>query len=310
MTLFKRALFLVVFVSAAGLLGTEICYAQNSVSLEAEIQTLEKTASAQGVSAQDRHGVLVKLASLRQLSGDIEGAAKNWLEAAMAVPGKVDDDALLSCAYCLAAMGEWDRAATALDPLLAKSARARFLDTGIKAIKTGDTSTLGAIADISEYNQMKSEILFMLWKLSDKSTAENWRRRLIAEFPDSTEGRLAAGTPASSIAIKPSPFWLLLGMLDAQAASQSSTRSSTRPSPAPSAPSVSPSTSPAPKLQTGIFGNQANANVQIEKLKSAGFSPVLEQRGDMWAVIVPAGTDANRTGAELRAAGYESFLVK
>ncbi|MDR0503915.1 MAG: SPOR domain-containing protein [Treponema sp.] len=302
MTHNRRVLLSGVFTLALCSFGLKAAYAQSGVSLEAEIQTLEKAASAQGVSAQERRGVLVKLAQLRQLSGDIEGAAKNWLEAAIAIPGKVDDDALLSCAYCLAAMGEWDRAATALDPLLAKSARARFLDTGIKAIRTGDTSTLGAIADISEYNQMKSEILFMLWKLSDKEKAENWRKRLIAEFPDSPEGRLAAGAAASSIAIKPSPFWLLLGMLDIQAGNRSSA--------APVQPVPNAAQLPALKLQTGIFGNQANARAHMEKLKSAGFSPVLEQRGEMWAVIVPAETDANRVSTDLRAAGFESFIVK
>jgi hypothetical protein len=36
----------------------------------------------------------------------------------------------------------------------------------------------------------------------------------------------------------------------------------------------------------------------------------MEKRNELWAVIVPAGTDTNRTIAELRAAGFESFPLK
>jgi hypothetical protein len=48
----------------------------------------------------------------------------------------------------------------------------------------------------------------------------------------------------------------------------------------------------------------------MANLKAAGFSPSLEKRNEMWAVTVLAGTDTNRTIAELRAAGFESFPLK
>jgi hypothetical protein len=48
----------------------------------------------------------------------------------------------------------------------------------------------------------------------------------------------------------------------------------------------------------------------MENLKKAGFSPLLEIRNEKWAVMVPAGADTNRTIAELRAAGFESFPVR
>jgi cell division septation protein DedD len=183
-------------------------------SLEAEIQNMEKSVSAAGITPAQKHDALVRLARLRQLSGDIEGAAKNWLEAAAAIPGQVDDEALLSCAYCLAAMGEWNRAATALEPIVSKLPRARFLDLSIKAIISGDTSNLAVIVEHPNYYEIKTEILFVLWKVSRGNSGEKWRQRLAAEFPQTPEGQLALGLSSSSISIRPSPFWLFASGLD------------------------------------------------------------------------------------------------
>ena len=321
-----RAVFFAIVIIALTT-GAPAVFAQNAVSLDAEIQSVEKTAFEKGAPAVQRHEALVRLARLRQLSGDIEGAAKNWLEAAAAIPGSVDDDALLSCAYCLAAMGEWDRASAALHPLLEKSARARFLDISMKAIKTGDVSMLSAIANVPEYSQMKSQIFFMLWKTSRAQAAEIWRQRLAEEFPQSPEGRLASGENTNAVIIKPSPFWLFMGSLELQSESaaenapvqtsqpqiqtpQAQTPQAQTPqTPAPQA-SKPPASAQTVKLQTGLYSLKDNAQTQIAKLEKAGFSPTLEQRGDKWAVIVSSGADANRTIRELKSAGFDSFPLK
>jgi len=335
----KKSVFLVLLIILACAFGQQAVFAQTGVSLEVELKNIEASAHKQGISAQEKHDALVRLARLRQLSGDIEGAARNWLEAAAAIPGKVDDDALLSCAYCLAAMGEWDRAITALEPLQSKSPRARFLDTAVKAVKTGDTSALSAIADNPEYSQLKAEILFILWKTAKGDAPEKWRQRLIAEFPQTPEGRLAA-SQSSSVVVRPSPFWLFAGGYDSltvlasekpseMPAVQVAVVEQTPPAfqvgasqavSQPSAPqtnvvqSVPQAASSTARLQTGIFGRQVNAQAQITNLKQAGFSPSIEERivngNEMWAVTVPAGTDQGRTIRELREAGFESFPVK
>ena len=342
----KKTVFFILIILACAF-GQRSVFAQTGVSLEVEIKNIEAAAYKQGASAVERHNALVRLARLRQLSGDIEGAAKNWFEAAAAIPGRVDDDALLSCAYCLAAMGEWDRAITALEPLLIKSSRARFLDTAVKAIKTGDSTALTALADNPEYLEMKSQIIFVLWKLSHAQTAEKWRQRLIAEFPQTPEGRLAVNQSPSSAVVRPSPFWLFAGGYDsltvlpnetsnattaqrpasvttasaptgaaqaAPAAVQPSAAQSTSQSRVSPQPSVTQSASSSARLQTGIFGRQANAQTQAASLRQAGFSPSVEQRvvngNEMWAVTVPVGTDQGRSIRELREAGFESFPVK
>jgi len=327
----KRFIFLILMIAVACAFGQRTVFAQTGVSLEVEIKTIEASVSKQGISAVERHDALVRLARLRQLSGDIEGAAKNWFEAAAAIPGKVDEDALLSCAYCLAAMGEWDRATTALDPLLSKSPRARFLNTVIIAIKTGDLSTLGSLADNPEYSGLKVEILFVLWKLTQGDLSEIWRKRLInEEFRQTPEGLLAAGKP--SAVIKPSPFWLFAGGLDSlpvlasekpsvttavQTTTAAQTTTATRTTSAAQATTTAqttPSASITARLQTGVFGREANAQAQAAKLRQAGFSPLIELRivngNEMWAVTVSAGTDQGRTISELREAGFESFPVK
>jgi len=281
--------------------------AQTGTSLEAEIQSIERTIAGQGISAQDRHDALVRLARLRQLSGDIEGAARNWLDAAAAIPGQVDDDALLSCAYCLAAMGEWDRARAAVAPLLLKSRRARYLEICINAINTGNTSTLASIADNVEYAQLQSEIYFMLWKISRGPSADAWRQRLAVEFPQTPEGRLALGEASPSVVVRPSPFWLFIGGLDSQPLTETAPRPSLQAPASAAPPPTQPQTA---RLQTGLFSREPNAQAQMAGLRQAGFSPSMEQRGEMWAVTVPAGADQSRTAAELKTAGFDSFPIR
>jgi len=322
----RLSLFFLILIFAAGNL-----FAQAGSSLAAEIQNIERAVARQGVSAAERHNALVRLAQLRQLSGDIEGAARNWLEAAAAIPGTVDDNALLACAYCLAAMGEWDRAATVLEPLLSKNIRARFLDIGIKAIKTGDVYALAALAANPDFSAIKNEILFLLWKITQRRevTGERWRLQLISEFPQSPEGRLAAGQAV----VNPSPFWLFVNGLDSLPLlsinneqrtisneqlvinnEQRTEGSRVAPSsgsvvvpPPHVVQSVTPS---AVRLQTGVFGREANAQAHITALRQAGFSPTVERRGEMWAVIVPGGADVSQTISDLQAAGFESFPIR
>ena len=279
----------------------------SGVSVTSEIQSIEREALRQGVSPAERHAALVRLARLRQLSGDIEGAAKNWLEAAGSIPGSVDDDALLACAYCLAAMGEWERAAIALEPLVSKNIRAFFLDTGIKAIQSADTSLLAGIADNPAFSEIKHEILFLLWKISRNASAEMWRQRLVSEFPHTPEGRLAMNN--GQLAMAPSPFWFFVSSLDSipLLAENPNLRFDEQRTESREQSVV---TQNSAKVQIGVFSQESNAQAQAASLRRAGFSPSIEQRGDRWAVTVPAGQDPNRTVGELKAAGFDSFLIK
>jgi hypothetical protein len=221
-------------------------------------------------------------------------------------------------------MGEWERAGAALEPLLPKMLRARFLDTGIKAIQSGNVSALVSLSGNSDYSQMKSEIYFLLWKLSKEP--EQWRQKLLTEYPQSPEGRMAAGEAD----IKTSSFWLFVDRMDSLAQIESEVFASTAvvssaPQSSPTVPqssstvTVTPVTQPVSqtvaasgvKLQTGIYSMEENAQAQASGLRKAGFSPSIEKRGnEMWAVTVPSGSDQNRTIRELKAAGFDSFPLR
>jgi cell division protein FtsN len=160
---------------------------------------------------------------------------------------------------------------------------------------------------------MKSETYFLLWKLSKGQAAEQWRQRLLTEYPQTPEGRRAAGIAD----VKTSPFWLFVSRMDsiAQIASATAVRTSavssvSQPS-SPAPQTVQANTSSGVKLQTGVFGKEDNANAQAAGLRQAGFSPSIEKRNnEMWAVTVPSGTDQNRTIRELKAAGFDSFPIR
>jgi hypothetical protein len=301
LTLSKFSFLIFLAIITAGTVS-----AQNGIPMSVEMQSVEKIIARRDSAPNERYEAFARLARLRQLSGDIEGAARNWLEAATAVPDKIDDGALLACAYCLAAMGEWDRASAALAPLLLTVPRAMFLELVINARKTGDASALAGIADKPEFSQLKSEIFFMLWKLSD--SAETWKRRLIAEFPESPEARLAADESQSKVIVKASPFWLFLNSFSTAEPEAFFPALESQPA---SPQNLEPA---AVRLQTGLFRQRANAQAQAEKLKKAGFSPSLEQRSangnEAWAVTVPAGRDVSRSIKDLRDAGFDgSFPI-
>ena len=288
-------------------------------SLEAEIQNIEKSASRQGITAAERHEALVNLARLRQLSGDIEGAAKNWLEAATAIPGRVDDEALLSCAYCLAAMGEWDRAIKALEPIASKLPRARFLDLSIKAIKSGDTSHLIAIVDHPNYYEIKTEILFVLWKVSRGNSGERWRQRLITEYPQTPEGQLASGLPSSSISIRPSPFWLFAGGLDslplAETKPDGKPASGAAQLPAPSAAQPAASVQPQRTTPTVAIAQAIPEDQSAFPPKAAASSqPQVSQQssssGKLQTGVFSRQENAQAQAEKLKGAGFSAAIEK
>ncbi|MDR2729307.1 MAG: SPOR domain-containing protein [Treponema sp.] len=306
-------------------------FSQNSLSLEAEIRNIEQKTHLKDSGSEQKHDAYVQLANLRQLSGDYEGAAKNWLEAAAAIPGSIDDDALFSCALCLAVTGEWERASKALEPLLFKSANARFLEACILAWKSGDISALSSIVNLNDYENLKTQIYFMLWKATG---SDSWKQRLISEFPESPEAGIASDE-TSMFSIKINSLWLYVLSRDVFTQMENITRNITQAvTAAPvehslpvSQPGIPLQTAPAPaartpekavetarRLQTGLFSKQANADDLAAKLRKAGFNPSLEQRivngNIMWAVTVPAGKDVNISIRELREAGFDSFPVK
>jgi cell division septation protein DedD len=315
-------------------------------SLGTEIQGIEKTLETPGLSGADRRAALARLARLRELSGNIEAAARAWGEAAAAEPGKPDDESLLRGAFCLAAMGEWEQAAAPVRTILLAGRpgpslrRARYLGAVVEALGSADFSALKSLADDPGFAAEKPAMYYILWKaLGPGGEGERWKTRLLAEYPQSPEARAAGSGGGGAISAAPTPLWLLFpgrnsfAVVPQAAASPAAVPASApvpagRPAPAvppasaaPSAATASPASiggaataSPAETLlQTGLFGSRENAEKQAERLRAAGFSPLLTRRAvkgaEYWAVGVSSGPDMSRMILALKNAGFESFPV-
>jgi hypothetical protein len=188
--------------------------AQESASLETfsfqtETARLRELISSPETAPRQRHNLLVELAELLRLSGDNEGAATVWKDAAVAVPGERDDRAVLERAACLMAIGEWDEAAAAVRLVLLTSRnapgiilRAKYLAAQIEAFTRGDTVALEFYLDDPDYASLKPSIYYTLYIIARDETYKN---RLITEYPASPETRLLTDDTIPF----PGAMWLL-----------------------------------------------------------------------------------------------------
>jgi hypothetical protein len=323
------------FLLLAGALYGQSGGAQG-LSLRTEMQNLEKLTGRTDLSPARRREALSSMARLQELSGDLEGAAKSWFDAAAADPAG-QDEPLLRGGACYAAMGEWERALAAARTVSLNTrnrqslVHARLLEARIEAFFFAENSgtpasgerpgsSLRALLTEEDFAAYKPSIYYTLWKLAG---AEDWKDRLISEFPRSPEGRIASGESGKpAISAVPTPLWLLFpGRDPAESASQAvsvpasgaaSTANTARPvSPAPTASAGQPAAGPA--LQAGLFSVEANAFELAERLRKAGFEPQINRRAvngrEYYAVNVSPGGDINKTIRELGGAGFDSFPV-
>lgn len=65
-------------------------------------------------------------------------------------------------------------------------------------------------------------------------------------------------------------------------------------------------------VQTGAFGNKANADAQLTKVKAAGFEAIMKQSGNLYRVQVGAYSqkgNADAMAVKLKAAGFDTFVT-
>ncbi|MDR1635875.1 MAG: SPOR domain-containing protein, partial [Treponema sp.] len=281
------------------------------LSLSAEMRNLERLAGGTDLSPARKKETLSSMARLKELSGDIEGAAKSWSDAA-AADQEGQDEPLLRGAACYAAMGEWEKALALARTVLLNSQnrqsllRARLLEAQIEAffseVNSGSLAgaesgaSLRALLEEEDFAAYRPSVYYTLWKLSG---AGDWKDRLIGEYPRSPEGRIAAagesGKPAISAA--PAPLWLLFpgrgGIPPPGTAAATPAPAVVEPAkaaPAGAAPAASAAAAngearanagePAAGavLQAGLFSREANALELAERLRQAGFKPQIGRR--------------------------------
>jgi cell division septation protein DedD len=297
-----------------------------------EIIALEQRLANTGLPASDRYNALVRLARLRQLSGNLSAAAANWLDAAAVNPN--DDSALVAGAYCLTAIGEWERAAQSIQPLIVSSRRgpavlqAFYLDAYLKTWSYSNASPLVALAADPEFASLRPMVYYTLWQILTRNPniavsagtavstgtagADSWKARLIAEYPGSPEA-LIAGSGGASVSAVQSPMWMLFPGAPVSASTKPPAVS-VPPPVRPPATSTPPPAVSVPVLQTGVFSREANARAQAEALRKAGFTATVSRKlvngAERWAVTVPAGQNTNKTMQDLKKAGFDSFPVR
>jgi hypothetical protein len=288
--------------------------------LASEIHSIENIITLINAEAnpESRQEAMIRLARLQQLSGDNEAAAHTWLAAAAVPQGPHTNTALVSAAYNLAAMGDWEKASAVISPVLQENRdrhnvlRARYLEACAKAWNGTDASGLRSLALSPDYRELHSVLYYTLWKLSrinpempGAGSADEWINRLFNEFPHSPEARIAASesrTPAqsstntaSAISAKPSPHWLLLPGIDgfslappepaitqaAQPVQTPAPQQIQQPVQAPAQPAQQPVQTPIQPsrlLQTGLFSVESNAINQKNQLEKAGFPAAILRR--------------------------------
>ena len=294
-------------------------YAQNgtsksdpaAVSLASEISRLEKIVSASGsgqtiASSMEQYDAYMNLIRLYQLSGNPEAALKACDGALAVSPG--DGRALLLRARFLLFMGEFEKADMALKTLPATGQnkdlmiQAQYLAALLEAFRSGATQPLAVLAGNPDFAGNLGAIYYTLWKLTGLSS---WKSRLTTEIPQSPEAKIAAASAA--VNPMPTPLWLFFPGRDSVVLTGEVQ---------PSTPAAQPSKAADQSnvLQTGLFGREANARAMADRLKKAGFEPVVVRKplngADFWTVCVPYTNDMNVVIQKLKNAGFESFPVK
>ncbi|MDR3171083.1 MAG: SPOR domain-containing protein [Treponema sp.] len=277
--------------------------------LTEEIKTLKKTLETLKISVADRHRSLTRLARLLQLSGNLEESVLTWMDAAFVDPGKQDDTALLEVVRCFIALGELDKAEASVQVVLQNSKdpknllEAQYLRAVLELFRSGNTAPLVALIKDPAYERYRPGMYYTLWRASGDGA---YKSKLLADYGLSPEA-LIAGDPAALkggtivVGASPSAMWLLFPGRRGVELSVATTTA------APAGESA------VVALQTGFFGKEENARILAEQLKNAGFHADVSRRtragAIYWLVSVPPGANTDKTIAQLKKAGFDSFPI-
>jgi hypothetical protein len=188
---------------------------------------------------------------------------------------------------------------------------AQVLAAQITAFRSGDVSALAALAENPGYAEYRAALHYTRWKISGDN---RYKSRLLAEYPESPEARIAGGEGGAYGAVSAAPLalWFLFpGRENVTLAPPAAAAEGPTVLIIPAAPPP-----PVPEevaLQIGLFSREENARAMAERLTAAGFQAAIIRRtlkgAGYWAVTVPAGNDMGRTIIQLKDAGFQSFPV-
>ena len=171
-------------------LGVLVPLGAQTSFLAREIEGLEALAAAPAT----RHSALVRLARLYQLSGNREKALEYWNAAIVSEPNTRDDHAYLEALKILISLGEYERASIGLRNILSTNRdeeifnTALYLSAMLDAFRNGNPAVLSQLSEHSGYVQLRSTILYTLWRITGDAS---WKNKLAGAFPRSPEAQIA-----------------------------------------------------------------------------------------------------------------------
>ncbi len=301
------ALIIFLLVPLFGIQAQTVDQVQN---LFQEYERIQKQLQDKGLEAKTKRGLWLTLARLQLQSGDYQGAAASYSEAAFSVAANRDEEALLRAALCYLFVGEFERASSTVKNLLLTSRNSQIIEQaqGVGAVIDAFRGENGALQNLELMLQdpargaQKPALLYILYHLTGK---EAYVQGLKKEWGNSIESALLEG---SSAALKLSPLWLM-GTLVPQPSQVQNLAAEPK--------EIQQNKDIAPQeeilLQLGLFNQQGNAQQMASRLQEKGFKAEIRKRmvngAEYWAVTVVGGANYNQKLMELKNAGFEAFPV-
>ena len=265
-------------------------------------------------STKDQKEVNKFLAEYAIRAGLFENAGEHYLKCYNIEPNKDNKKYLLKALKCFILSGNTTQAYTVYGTLISlREARLSKYDVEadlylqyLHLKESLNDSTLefdSVIRILREYSNnerfapFKASILFTLWFISNDKEAE---KLILKQYPKSIEAMLIKG----DVIILPTTFWYLL---------PSNKTYYDEELILPSLDSSSTKISVPIAYQIGFFKNRENANVQVKKLTSQGYTVEIKEEkrdsGTIYFAVFVIEKENGKTGIRLKNEGYETFPI-
>lgn len=316
------SLFFLLFTNSI-LFSAQITTAKAAATEAAKKSDLSKSVAylkqtvASFTDTREKRALCAFLASVQEQMGQYEDAEKSYAQAAAMVAGdaagmpkKSSEQLVLDATRCALCCGNYANAESYLSSEVQNTA-----DETTKAYlklyrqwarlckAESDTDTKAAVATLNTYvdnpsmTAVEPTVLLTLWHVTG---SKSYSDKLKKKYPKSLETAIVKG----DIQQLPAPFWYFVHRVgDAVAEVKQTAITETK--------SAAASSEKAKKQQLGLFKDESNAKVLVEKAKSKGFNayiaPDVRPSGTKYYLVVVDENKSGSMGQKLRDAGFECY---